>query len=46
MPENDFKRAIMESIKRQSGKVGISESFSKKVDQHWDQFMERKDEHQ
>ena len=40
MPEADFKKAIQDAIKRNSGKKGISEDFSKKVEAHWDQMGE------
>ena len=40
MPEADFKKAIQEAIKRNSGKKGISEDFAKKVEAHWDQMSE------
>ena len=40
MPEADFKKAIQEAIKRNSGKKGISEEFAKKVEAHWDQMSE------
>ena len=40
MPEADFKKAIEEAIKRNSGKKGISEEFKKKVEAHWDQMSE------
>ena len=40
MPEADFKKAIQEAIKRNSGKKGISEEFKKKVEDHWDQMSE------
>ncbi len=40
MPENDFKRAIFDAIKKAQGKGGISKDFAKKVDQHWDKFTE------
>lgn len=39
MPEADFKKAVQEAIKRNSGKKGISEDFAKKVDAHWDQIV-------
>ncbi len=39
MPEGDFKRSIMEAIKRQRGQGGISQDFAKKVDQHWEQLV-------
>lgn len=40
MPEADFKKAIEEAIKRNSGKKGISEEFKKKVEAHWDELSE------
>ena len=40
MPEADFKKAIEEAIKRNAGKKGISEEFTKKVEAHWDQMSE------
>lgn len=40
MPEADFKKAIQDAIKRNSGKKGISEDFAKKVEAHWDQMSE------
>lgn len=39
MPESDFKRAIIDAIRRQQGKGGLSAEFAKKVDQHWEQFV-------
>jgi len=41
MPEEDFKRAIFEAIKKAQGKGGISQDFVKKVDQQWDKLTER-----
>lgn len=38
MPEVDFKRAVLNAVKKQEGKGGISQDFSKKVDEHWDNF--------
>lgn len=38
MPEKDFKKAIQDAIKRNSGKKGISADFAKKVEAHWDQM--------
>ena len=40
MPEDEFKRAIFEAIKKAQGKGGISKDFAKKVDAHWDKFVE------
>lgn len=40
MPEDDFKKAIFEAIKKAQGKGGISKDFAKKVDQQWDKFVE------
>lgn len=39
MPESDFKRAIMDAVRKAQGKGGISSDFAKKVDAHWDQFV-------
>lgn len=39
MPEVDFRRAIVDAIRRHEGKKGLSEEFARKVDQHWDQFV-------
>lgn len=39
MPETDFKRAVMNAIRKQEGKGGLSQDFSKKVDEHWDSFV-------
>lgn len=39
MPEQDFKRAVLEAIRKQQGKQGISQDFAKKVDAHWDKFV-------
>ncbi len=39
MPEADFKSAIMEAIKKQQGKGGLSQDFAKKVNSHWDDFV-------
>lgn len=41
MPEDDFKRAIFDAIKKAQGKGGLSKDFAKKVDEHWDKFTER-----
>lgn len=38
MPETDFKRAVMDAIRKQQGKGGLSKDFAKKVDEHWDSF--------
>lgn len=42
MPENDFKAAIVDAIRRSKGKAGISAEFAEKVDKHWDQFASGK----
>ncbi len=39
MPESDFKTAIIDAVRKSQGKVGLSADFAKKVDQHWDQFV-------
>lgn len=40
MPEDDFKRAIFEAIKKSQGKGGLSKDFAQKVNAHWDKFVE------
>jgi hypothetical protein len=39
MPEAEFKRAIIDAVRKREGKGGLSADFSKKVDAHWDQFV-------
>jgi len=39
MPEPEFKKAVLAAIKKQQGKNGISKDFAKKVDAHWDHFV-------
>lgn len=39
MPEQDFKRAILDAIRKQQGKGGISKEFAKQVSNHWDSFV-------
>lgn len=39
MPETDFKRAVMNAVRKQEGKGGLSQDFSKKVDEHWGSFV-------
>lgn len=39
MPEQDFKRAILDAVRKQQGKGGLSQDFAKKVDEHWDTFV-------
>lgn len=39
MPEQEFKRAIGEAIRKQSGQGKLSKDFSKKVNEHWDKFV-------
>lgn len=39
MPETDFKRAVMNAIRKQEGKGGLSQDFAKKVDEHWGNFV-------
>jgi hypothetical protein len=39
MPETDFKAAIMDAIRRAQGKGGLSQDFAKKVDSHWEKFV-------
>jgi hypothetical protein len=42
IPENDFKAAVFDAIRRSQGKAGISAEFAEKVDKHWDQFVSGK----
>jgi len=39
MPETDFKRAVLNAIRKQEGKGGLSKDFSEKVDAHWNDFV-------
>lgn len=39
MPEQEFKNAIFEAIRRAQGKVGLSQDFAQKVDQHWNEIV-------
>ena len=39
MPETDFKRSVMDAIRKQQGKGGLSADFAQKVNQHWDKFV-------
>ena len=38
MSESDFKEAVHEAIRRNSGKNGITEDFATKVEERWDQI--------
>jgi len=38
MPEDDFKQAVMDAIRRASGKAGLSADFADKVSRQWDRF--------
>ena len=39
MPEQEFKRAIGDAIRKQSGQGKLSKDFSQKVNEHWDKFV-------
>jgi hypothetical protein len=39
MPEQEFKRAIGEAIRKQTGQGKLSKDFGKKVNEHWDKFV-------
>jgi hypothetical protein len=39
MPEADFRKAVIDAARKQNGKGGLSQDFSKKVDAHWDKFV-------
>lgn len=38
MPEEDFKKAIFDAIRKAQGKGGLSKDFAQKVNEHWDKF--------
>jgi hypothetical protein len=38
MPEEDFKRSIVDALRRHEGKGGISAHFAEKVDKQWERF--------
>lgn len=38
MPEDEFRKAIFEAIKKAQGKGGLSKDFAQKVNEHWDKF--------
>lgn len=38
MPQEEFKRAVLDAIKRASGKGGLSADFADKVSRQWDRF--------
>lgn len=38
MPEEDFRRAVIDAARKRQGKAGLSEDFAKKVDAQWDNF--------
>lgn len=42
MPEQDFKKAIVDALRKQQGKGGISADFAKKVDTQWNRFTEER----
>jgi hypothetical protein len=44
MSEPEFKRAVMEAIRKAQGKGGLSSDFAGKVDQHWNQFTNYKED--
>ncbi|MGZ3769550.1 MAG: hypothetical protein ACXVCR_07460 [Bdellovibrio sp.] len=39
MPEQDFRAAIADAIRKSQGRSSISAEFAKKVDEHWDKFV-------
>lgn len=40
MPEGDFKKAVLDALKKREGKGGISGEFAKKVDVEWKKLVE------
>ena len=43
MPVAEFKRAILDASRKREGKGGLSADFAKKVDDHWNQFVQGAD---
>lgn len=39
VPEADFKRSVMDAARKAAGKGGLSADFAKKVDDHWNNFV-------
>lgn len=39
MPEADFKKAIIDAMRKKQGKGGLSAEFANKVDKQWDRFV-------
>lgn len=40
MPESEFKRAVLDAIRKREGKGGISKEFAEKVNAEWDKLVE------
>jgi hypothetical protein len=40
MPEADFRQAIVDALRRNSGRLGLSAEFAEKVDRQWDRLTE------
>ncbi len=40
MPGAEFHQAVVEAVRRASGKAGVSRDFSEKVDRQWKRFIE------
>jgi hypothetical protein len=38
MPQEEFRRAILDAARRAAGKTGLSADFAEKVNQQWDRF--------
>jgi hypothetical protein len=39
MPESDFKKAIVDALRRREGKAGLSAEFTDKVNEEWNRIM-------
>lgn len=46
MPENDFKKAVLDALRKRQGKGGISKEFAQKVDKEWERLVEEKAENE
>lgn len=40
MPEADFRRAIVEALRRNAGRAGLSAEFAEKVNEHWNRLAD------
>lgn len=43
IPEEDFRRAIIDAARKRQGKAGLSKDFADQVNKHWDKFVQADD---